>query len=136
MSVSALSTCRIFARVSASPYAGPSLLGADHPDTLSARASLAASYRSAGRTGEAITLGEQVAADMERLLGADHPDTLVARANLAMSYRSVGRTGEAITLGEQVAADMECLLGPEHPDTLASWANLAMAKTEEKSPKN
>jgi hypothetical protein len=37
---------------------GTRLLGAEHPDTLSARANLAASYRQAGRTAEAITLEE------------------------------------------------------------------------------
>ena len=34
-------------------------LGPDHPDTLTARANLASSYRAAGRTGEAITIEEQ-----------------------------------------------------------------------------
>ena len=100
-------------------------LGPEHPDTLAARGNLAASYRSAGRTGEAIVILERVAADMERLLGPDHPDTLAARANLAASYRSAGRTGEAIAIDEQVAADTERLLGPEHPDTLAARDNLA-----------
>jgi hypothetical protein len=35
------------------------VLGPDHPDTLASRANLAAGYRAAGRTSEAITLGEQ-----------------------------------------------------------------------------
>jgi hypothetical protein len=73
------------------------LLGAHHPNTLTARGGLAASYRQAGRTGEAIAIEERVVADFERLLGGDHPDTLTARANLAASYRQAGRTGEAIT---------------------------------------
>jgi hypothetical protein len=64
------------------------ILGAEHPDTLRARANLAVSYRSAGRTAEAIAIEEQVVADRERILGAEHPDTLRARANLAWSYRS------------------------------------------------
>ncbi|MFB7672287.1 tetratricopeptide repeat protein, partial [Kitasatospora purpeofusca] len=34
-----------------------------------ARANLATSYTQAGRTGEAIVLGERVAADRERILG-------------------------------------------------------------------
>ncbi|MEU1456937.1 tetratricopeptide repeat protein, partial [Streptomyces avermitilis] len=60
------------------------LLGADHPDTLTARGNLAAIYWQAGRTGEAIDLVEQVVADRERLLGADHPDTLTAREVLSL----------------------------------------------------
>ena len=63
------------------------LLGPDHPDTLTARDELAASYWAAGRTGEAVAILERVAADMERLLGPDHPDTLTAQANLAMAKR-------------------------------------------------
>lgn len=46
-----------------------------------ARAHLAASYRQAGRTSEAITIEKQVVADRERLLG-DHPDTVTAAATL------------------------------------------------------
>jgi len=55
------------------------LLGAEHPDTLTARANLADSYGQAGRTNDAITLLEQVVADSERLLGAEHPDTVAAK---------------------------------------------------------
>ena len=49
-------------------------LGPDHSYTLRARGNLAFSYWSAGRTGEAITIEERVAADTERLLGPDDPD--------------------------------------------------------------
>ena len=76
-------------------------------------------------TAETITVGEQLAADYERLLGPDHPDTLGSRNNLAEAYRAAGRTGEAITLAEQVLAARERLLGPDHPDTLGSRNNLA-----------
>jgi hypothetical protein len=79
------------------------ILGDEHPDTLTARANLAGSYRSAGRTPEAIELQQRVLSDRERILGDEHPDTLTARANLAGSYRSAGRTPEAIELQERVA---------------------------------
>jgi hypothetical protein len=46
------------------------------------RGDLALSYRSAGRTSDAIVLLEQVLADSQRLLGAEHPNTLLVRANL------------------------------------------------------
>lgn len=46
------------------------VLGAEHPDTLRARANLAASYQGAGRSAEAVELGERVLADCERILGA------------------------------------------------------------------
>jgi len=44
-------------------------LGPEHPDTLGARANLATSYRSAGRTAEAVAIFERVVANSERLLG-------------------------------------------------------------------
>lgn len=40
-------------------------LGLEHPDTLTARHDLARAFQLAGRTNEAIVLGEQVAADRE-----------------------------------------------------------------------
>ena len=103
------------------------LLGADHPDTLSAVANLAYAYRAAGRTAEAIPLYERALADRERLLGADHPDTLTSRNNLARVYRGAGRTAEAMALYERALADFERLLGADHPDTLQSRNNLAGA---------
>jgi hypothetical protein len=54
------------------------ILGPEHPDTLTAQANLAASYRQAGRTGEAIAILEKVAAEMARILGPEHPDTQAA----------------------------------------------------------
>ncbi|MFI6645895.1 tetratricopeptide repeat protein [Streptomyces sp. NPDC050504] len=98
--------------------------GAEHSDTLTARANLALSYQAAGRTSEAIELQEQILADREHLLG-HHPHTLTTRANLATSYREAGRTSEAIELLERVLADSEHLLGPQHPHTLTIRAHLA-----------
>ncbi|MEV0962488.1 tetratricopeptide repeat protein [Streptomyces sp. NPDC059017] len=103
------------------------LLGDDHPDTLTARSRLASSYQGAGRTGEAITLGERVVADAERLLGYDHPDTVAARGSLAYFYQRAGRIGESITLLEQNVADRERLLGDEHPETVAARGSLAFS---------
>jgi len=100
-------------------------LGPEHPNTLTARANLASSYWSAGRTAEATAIDEQVLADSDRLLGPDHPATLTARANLASSYWSAGRTAEATAIDEQVLADSDRLLGPDHPATLTARANLA-----------
>ena len=103
------------------------MLGPDHPDTLSARNSLAAAYRDAGRAGEAILLFEQTLADRERLLGPAHPDTLTSRGNLAAAYRDADRAGEAIPLLEQTLAGRERTLGADHRDTLNSRNNLAAA---------
>ena len=77
--------------------------------------------------GQAITIGERLAADQERALGPDHPDTLTGRSNLAEAYRVARRTAEAITLHEQTLAARERLLGPDHSDTLSSRNNLGLA---------
>ncbi|MFB7852650.1 tetratricopeptide repeat protein, partial [Streptomyces sp. NPDC056053] len=74
------------------------LLGNEHPDTLIARASLAASYRQAGRLNDAIEIEEHVLAQRKRLRGNEHPHTLTARANLATTYRQAGRLNDAINL--------------------------------------
>ncbi|HEY2665545.1 MAG TPA: tetratricopeptide repeat protein [Actinomycetota bacterium] len=43
---------------------------------------MAGSYQSAGRTPEAIAIGEQVLAERDRILGPDQPDTLMTRNKL------------------------------------------------------
>ena len=103
------------------------VLGAEHPDSLASRGSLAGVYESAGRLGEAIALYEEVLADRVRVLGEVHPDTLASRNNLAYAYRAAGRLDEAIPLYEEVLADRVRVLGEDHPDTLTSRNNLAGA---------
>ena len=100
-------------------------LGAEDPDTLSARANLAFWT---GRAGDAAAARDQYAALVpvqERVLGADHPSTLSARANLA---RWTGRAGDAAAARDQYAALLpvrERVSGAQHPETLTDRANLA-----------
>ncbi len=101
------------------------LLGADHPETISACHHLALAYRSAGRTSDAIELFEHVLAANEHLLGPLHPNTLTALQNLGNCYCDADRTGDAITLAEQVLATTELVMGLDHPHTLSSYSNLA-----------
>jgi tetratricopeptide (TPR) repeat protein len=79
---------------------------------------------------QAITVGESLTADLERVLGPDHPDTLTTRNYLAVAYQDAGRATEAITLFEQVLAARERVLGHDHPDTLTTRNNLATAYRE------
>ena len=101
--------------------------GADHPDTLNVRNSLAIAYEDAGRTAEAIGLHQQTLAGFEQTLGPDHPDTLASRNNLAFAYRAAGRTAEAIASHEQALAAYERIWGPDHPRILTAMASLAKA---------
>jgi hypothetical protein len=107
------------------------VLGRDHPDTLTARGTLAYAYGMAGRTAEAIDLYEQNLADRARGLRRDHPDILRTRGNLANAYHQAGRAAEAIALHEQNLADQERVLGRDHPDTLLTRNNLANAYRDE-----
>jgi tetratricopeptide (TPR) repeat protein len=104
------------------------MLGPYHPDTLTARNSLAAAYHAAGRTADAIPQVQQILAAREVLLGADDPSTLASRNNLASAYRAVGRSAEAIPLFEQNVTACERLLGADHPKTVASRHNLDLAR--------
>ena len=102
-------------------------LGLDHPDTLNARNSLAAAYRTAGRIAEAVPLFERTLIARQRLLGPDHPDTLTSQNNLAATYQDAGRIAEAILLLKLTLAVRERLFGANNPSALTSLGNLAAA---------
>ncbi len=101
------------------------ILGAEHPDTLTARARLA--YWT-GLAGDWAAARDQLAALLpvgERVSGAEHPDTLAARADLAIW---TGSAGDPAAARDQLAALLpvgERVLGAEHPDTLAARFRLA-----------
>jgi hypothetical protein len=101
------------------------VLGAEHPDTLSARAEVASWT---GMAGDAAGARDQFAALLpaeERVLGAEHPETLITRGNLA---RLTGEAGDAAAARDQFAALLpveERVLGPEHRYTLTARSDLA-----------
>ncbi len=76
---------------------------------------------------QAVAVGKQLTADLERTLGRDHPDTLNSRNSLAAAHQLAGRPAEAIPLFELTLAARERVQGPDHPDTLTSRNNLAAA---------
>jgi len=99
--------------------------GAEHPNTLTARADLA---HWTGLAGDAAGARDQYAALVpvrERVSGAEHPHTLTARANLAYY---TGAAGDPAGARDQYAALLpvrERVSGAEHPHTLTARANLA-----------
>ncbi|KAH7122353.1 kinesin light chain 3, partial [Dendryphion nanum] len=101
-----------------------SVLGEEHPDTLTNIADLASTYRNQGRWKEAEELFVQVIKTRRRVLGEEHPNTLTSIANLALIYRNQGQWKEAEGLDVQVIEMRKRVLGKEHPDTLTSIANL------------
>ena len=101
------------------------VLGAEHPDTLTARCDLIGWI---GYVGDAAAARDQYAALVpvrERVLGPEHPDTLTTRGNLA---RWTGEAGDMAAARDLFAALLPTygrVLGPEHPDTLTARGNLA-----------
>ena len=68
--------------------------GRDHPDTITARAALAAALRIAGKMKDAIGQYERVLADRERTRGPDHLDTIVpAPPGLRLPQRGTSAGG-------------------------------------------
>ncbi len=101
------------------------ILGIEHPDTLTSMANLALTYQNQRRWKKAEELEVQVMETRKRVLGLEHPSTLTSIANLASTYRNQGRWKEAEELEVQVMETRKRVLGLEHPNTLTSIANLA-----------
>ena len=106
------------------------VLGPDHPDTITARGSLAYAYRSAGRLKDALPHYERVVADRERIGGPDHRDTIAARAVLAAAYQQARRMRDAVDAFERAVADGDRALGPGDVEALTTRYNLAVAYSE------
>jgi hypothetical protein len=83
------------------------MLGPDHPDTLSTMYRLADEYAALDRQAEALRLREELLALRKAKLGPDHPDTLFSMYALAISYTAVGRHAEAVRLHEEAAVAFE-----------------------------
>ncbi|MBX9581119.1 MAG: tetratricopeptide repeat protein, partial [Gemmataceae bacterium] len=104
-----------------------SILGADHPDTLTTLSNLGEAYRAVGRVAEAVPLLERVRDESAVKLGAGHPDTLTTLNNLAAAYLSAGRAAEAVPLLERVRDALTVRLGAGDLDALLALNNLAAA---------
>jgi tetratricopeptide (TPR) repeat protein/tRNA A-37 threonylcarbamoyl transferase component Bud32 len=100
-------------------------LGADHPETLTSKNSLAVLYKRQGKYGQAETLFREVIGAQTAQLGADHPDTLSSKASLADLYGEQGKYDQAELLNKEVIDAKTAQLGADHPDTLNSKNDLA-----------
>ncbi|WP_331724806.1 tetratricopeptide repeat protein [Streptomyces canus] len=107
-----------------------SYLGANHTDTLVARANLA--YWQ-GATGDAVGAADAFAdllEDAARVFGDDHPDTFTIRAQLADCRGATGDAVGAVDAFADLLADRTRVLGEDHLDTLAARNNLALWRGE------
>ncbi|WP_062985324.1 tetratricopeptide repeat protein [Nocardia anaemiae] len=101
------------------------ILGADHPDTLATRYSLAYWHGDSAEPASAAAEYERVLADQTALLGPDHPDTLNTRHSIAYLHGENGDIPRAIDELERLRLDRLRVLGPDHPETLQTRHNIA-----------
>jgi Tetratricopeptide repeat len=79
-----------------------SVLGEDHPDTLTSANNLAVNLGILGQDEQARQLDEDTLTRHCRVLGDDHPRTLASASNLVADLRALGRDDEANQLEEWV----------------------------------
>ncbi|WP_448617265.1 FxSxx-COOH system tetratricopeptide repeat protein [Geodermatophilus sp. URMC 65] len=104
-----------------------SILGPDHPDTLTAASTLTFALTSLGEEASARRLGQDTLQRCRRMLGPDHAATLFAAAALAVAQLSLGEVEPARALGEDTLQRCRRVLGPDHATTLLVAAVLAHA---------
>jgi hypothetical protein len=93
------------------------MLGAEHPDTLTSMANLASTFWNQGRWNEAEKLQVQVMETRKTVLGAEHPDTLTSMANLAYTWESQGKLQDALAQMEKCSELFSKVLGPNNPNS-------------------
>ncbi|KAH7144249.1 hypothetical protein B0J13DRAFT_554855 [Dactylonectria estremocensis] len=102
-----------------------SMLGEEHPRTLSSMSTLSYSLWSQGRWKEAEELEVRLVELEKKVLGDEHPETLTTMSNLALTYRDQARWKEAEVLQVRIMEQKKKVLGDEHSDTLISMSILA-----------
>jgi tetratricopeptide (TPR) repeat protein len=76
--------------------------GADHPNTILSRDSLATLYRSSGRFDLSIPLLEETIALRQAQFAPDDPETLGRQVTLGVNYCDAGKFTEGLALIEEV----------------------------------
>lgn len=104
-----------------------SVLGPDHPDTLTAASILTVALNELGDAEQARRLGTDTLERGRRVLGPDHPSTLWAAAALTAALVGLGQAGETRALGEDTLERCRRVLGSDHATTLWTAVNLTVA---------
>jgi Tetratricopeptide repeat len=104
-----------------------SVLGPDHPDTLTAASILTVALNELGDAEQARSLGADTLERCRRVLGSDDPSTLWAAAALTAALVGLGQAEETRTLGENTLERSRRVLGPDHATTLWTAVNLTVA---------
>jgi hypothetical protein len=94
------------------------ILGADHPRTLSARATLASAHSTAGEVAHELRLRASLVDDHARVHGPDHSSVLTARRSLIWARRQAGQRVQSVRDAMALVDDSDRIRGPQHPETL------------------
>ncbi|EEA27372.1 kinesin light chain, putative [Talaromyces marneffei ATCC 18224] len=96
------------------------VLGDEHPDTLTSILNLASTYWNQGQWNEAEKLFMQVMEIRKTVLGDEHPDTLTSMHNLAYTWQCQGKLHNAVSLMKECTDLRNKILGPNHPHSISS----------------
>ncbi|KDO26841.1 hypothetical protein SPRG_08132 [Saprolegnia parasitica CBS 223.65] len=101
------------------------LLGSDHPETISAQAHLARTYKAQGRYVHAESLLRQCHDVNQRIQQDESPTALLVLDTLAATHQCLGQYVDAEALFESCLAKRRRTLGDDHPSTMVTMSNLA-----------
>ncbi|WP_308123724.1 FxSxx-COOH system tetratricopeptide repeat protein [Modestobacter marinus] len=104
-----------------------SILGPDHPDTLTAASGLTLALVQLGEAERARALGEDTLQRSRRVLSPDHAKTLWTAATLGVALVQLGEARPARALGEDTLQRSRRVLGPDHATTLLAATDLIHA---------
>jgi tetratricopeptide (TPR) repeat protein len=107
-----------------------SILGKEHPDTLSSMHELAVVLGDQGKYKEAEKIYRETLILKKKILGGEHPNTLSGMHGLAVVLSDQGKYDEAEKTYRETLVLKEKVLGEEHPDTLASMHGLAQVLSQ------
>jgi hypothetical protein len=105
-----------------------SVLGPDHPDTLTATSRLTLALVGLVRAEPACVLGEDTLQRCCRVLGPDHLITLGSATGLTLALAGLGGAEPARALGEDTLQRCRRVLSPDHNTTLWTAANLTVQR--------
>jgi serine/threonine protein kinase len=100
------------------------VLGAEHPDTVTAMGILAQVLMNQGRMAESEDYYRQILAAMRRISAEDYPELLIYQTDMGQFLENEGRFAEAESLLRQCLETQRRVLTEEHPTTLKTLTHL------------
>ena len=102
------------------------VLGKEHPWTLTSMSNLAVVLSNQGKYNEAEAMMRRALQLTETVRGMEHPETLTCMNNLAATLGGQGKFDKAEAMHRQTLALSETVHGKKHNFTLTSINNLAL----------